>query len=107
VSRNQVGKPHGDQVLKIPVDDIRALGILPRDIEVLGVIYPDASWVPETKNFVFLHIRCAYAFDRPEGQQLAIEKLYDFYERYISIGRDWAAKLENDLSLYLQTGFVR
>jgi hypothetical protein len=105
VSRNQVGHPHGEQVIKVSTNEVRALGILPRDVEVLAVVNPpdNACWIPESKNFLYLHIRSTISFDRSDNAPLVIEPLFEFYDRYIAIRRDWASKLENDLSFYMQT----
>jgi hypothetical protein len=107
VSRNQIGHPHGEQVIKVSIDEVRALGILPRDVEILGVVSPpeNACWIPESKNHLFLHIRSTISFDRVDNAPLCIERLFEFYERYISIRRDWASKLEQDMARYQQTGF--
>ena len=109
MSRNQVGHPHGEQVIKVHIDEVRALGILPRDVEIIGVVSPpdNACWIPESKNHLFLHIRSTISFDRTDGAPLTIEKLFEFYDRYIAIRRDWANKLESDIALYIQTGIVR
>jgi hypothetical protein len=96
-----------EQVIKIHKDDIRALGILPRDVEVITSIVPEgAEWVPDTKDYVFLHIKSSVSFERPPKAPLCIEGIYDFYDRYISLRRDWAAKLEQDLGLFSQTGCI-
>jgi hypothetical protein len=109
MSRNIVGHPHGDQVIKVAMNEVRALGIMPRDVEILGIISPPANacWIPESTNHMYLHIRSTISFDRTEGTPLTIETLFEFYDRYISIRRDWAAKLESDLNFYGQSGLVR
>lgn len=108
MSRHRVNHPQGDQVLKVHVDEVRGLGLLPRDVEILGVVTPPAhsEWVPEAKQYVFLHIRSPICFDRADNSPLTIETLYEFYDRYISINRDWSNRLESDLSLYRQSGKI-
>ena len=105
MSRNHAGHPHGDQVLKVHRTEIRALGFLPRDIEVLGAVEPGrlnsmSDWVPEKAEYLYLHVKGAICFDRQEGSPLCIEKLFDFYDRYRSLKTDWVQKLERDLSIY-------
>src|ERR1700677_3372945 len=110
MSRNQINHPYGEQVLRVEPKDGRALGIMPRDVEIVAAIASPADssfWTPERRECLYLHIRCTIAFDRPEKSPLTIEDLFDFYQRYISIRRDWASKLEADLSFYQQTGFGR
>jgi hypothetical protein len=112
MSRNQVNRPHGEQVIKIAMDDVRALGILPRDVEVMRAISSSEAslnntWIPESQNFLYLHITSTISFDRPDNSPLCIETLFDFYARYISLRRDWASKLENDMAFFTQTGVIR
>lgn len=96
-----------EQVIKIHRDDIRALGILPRDVTVIAAVIPEGSeWTPENKEFVFLHIQSSVCMVRPPRSALCIEDIYEFYDRYISLRRDWATKLEQDLSMFSQTGMV-
>jgi hypothetical protein len=96
-----------EQVIKVHKDDIRALGILPRDVEVVAVIVPDnSSWTPEVKEYLFLHIKSTVSFERPPRSPLCIEGIYDFYDRYINLRRDWATKLEHDLGFFSQTGIM-
>jgi hypothetical protein len=100
-------KENQEQVIKIHRDDIRALGILPRDVEVIAAIVPEnAGWVPEATEYLFLHIKSSVSFVRPPRSALCIEDIYDFYTRYIELRRDWATKLEQDLSLFSQTGIM-
>jgi hypothetical protein len=111
VSRNQVGHPHGEQILKVAMDEIRALGILPRDVEVLGFVSPieannNACWIPEARHFLYVHIKSTISFDRPENSPLCIERLFEFYDRYIAIRRDWANKLESDMARLTQLGTI-
>jgi hypothetical protein len=105
MSRNRVNHPYGDQVLKVHRSEVRALGFLPRDIEVLGAVEPGrlnsmSDWVPEKAEYLYLHVKGAVCFDRADGTPLCIEKLFDFYDRYISLRSDWTQQLEHEMSKY-------
>jgi len=105
MSHNVVNSPQGEQVIKVRPKDIRALGLMPRDVEVIGSIVaePQSLWVPETERYVYLHIRSTVSFSRPERAPLCIEDLFEFYNRYISLRRDWAAQLEQELAFFSQS----
>lgn len=103
MSRNRPGFPHGDQVIKVAVGEIRALGFLPRDVQVLGTIKPapESVWIPYTDTqYLYLHITSATCFDRPEGTPLCIEPLFEFYERYATLKTALVADLNHWLSVY-------
>jgi hypothetical protein len=107
VSRNKPGHPNGEQIVKVHCDEIRALGFMPRDVEVIGFVNPLKmtemnQWVPESPQYCFLHIKSTVSFDRPDRSPLCIEELMAFYERYISVRRDWSSQLEQELSLWQQ-----
>lgn len=110
MSRNQVGHPNGDQLIKVHKDEIRALGLMPRDVEVLGFMTPQEAgvlhWNDEARDYCFVHIKSTISFDRSPKAALTIEDLMAFYERYISIRKGWANDLEQDLGFYGQTGLL-
>lgn len=103
MSRNSIGFPHGDQALKVRMDEVRALGFLPRDVEIVGVINAESAnpWVPKSDTtYLYLHIRGAICFDRPDGAALCIEPLFDFYDRYATLKTAWVSDLNHALSAY-------
>ena len=108
MSHNEVNSPQGEQVVKVRPRDIRALGLMPRDVEVIGSIVaePHSQWVPEAERFVYLHIKSTVSFSRPERSPLCIEDLFEFYNRYISLRRDWATQLEQELAFFSQSAQV-
>jgi hypothetical protein len=75
---------------------------MPRDVEFIGWVEPprESAYVPEAKDFIYLHIKSAVCFDRPEGAALCIEPVFDFYERYLSCRKQWSSELESAMSMY-------
>jgi hypothetical protein len=108
MSHNEVNSPLGEQVVKVRPRDVRALGLMPRDVEVIGSIVAEAHspWVPEPERYVYLHIKSTVSFSRPDRAPLCIEDLFEFYQRYIDLRRDWATQLEQELAFFSQTGQV-
>jgi hypothetical protein len=101
MSRNVPGHPHGEQVVKVRLDEIRALGFMPRDVEVVGLITPpEQQWVPREERFIFLHIRSTVSPTRPEGSPLTIDGLLSFYDTYISLRQKWVSDLGLAMSVY-------
>jgi hypothetical protein len=102
LTMNTPGHPHGEEVVKVRVDEIRALGFMPRDVEVVGFITQEKQdrWVPEGERYLYLHIKSTISPSRPEGTPLYIDKLLSFYDRYASLRSDWANKLNSDLAMY-------
>jgi hypothetical protein len=103
MTENAVNSPLGEQIVKVHVRDIRALGLMPRDVEVICSI---VGVLPEAELYVYLHIKSTVSFSRQEGERLCIEDLFEFYNRYISLRRDWSFKLEQELAFFSQSNEV-
>lgn len=88
MTMNRIGYPYGEQVVKVRMDEIRALGFMPRDVEIVGVINaePANPWVPKSDTtYLYLHIKSTVSFSRPDQAPLCIEPLFDFYDRYMEL----------------------
>jgi len=105
MSDNEVNHPYGEQIVKIRPSELRVLGLMPRDVEIVGAIAPppETIWIPEGAKFAYFHIKSTVSFGRPLGAPLCIEDVYEFFNRYITLRREWASSLELDLALFSQT----
>ena len=90
-----------EQIVRVRLDSLRALGFLPRDVEVLAVVCP----TPGVTD-LHLHIACSIAFSHPPNTPLIIESLLDFYDRYIALRRQWSDDLASQLAAYQSTGGI-
>jgi hypothetical protein len=96
----------GEQLIEVTADEIRMLGKLPVEVEVLGFqtlqeargfqIYGAAKKTRyQSPPVVYVHIRSGWAVKVCDDRQpLTIEKFYDFMSRW----RDLAGKELNGLS---------
>lgn len=88
----------GEEALRIPLADMRLLGELPADVEVVRVLPPPRAlsgmeygtdWIAGDKSFpdLFLHIRHRFCVRAPPGTQLCYGYLQHFLERYNDLKR--------------------
>jgi len=107
MSRNSVNHPYGDQLLKVAIDEVRGLGLMPRDVEILGFLTPQEAgvnyWNDEAHSYCYVHIKCSISFDRSSKAPLCIEPLFAFYDRYVNLRKAWADDLASDVAFYNQT----
>lgn len=79
----------GDQVISLPLKDLRRLAEVPPDVEFIRTLQApsrrdyDATWyLPEIENQAFFHIRHRFCFRCQPGQVLCWERFDDFLARY-------------------------
>jgi hypothetical protein len=72
----------GDQVVCVLLKDIRDLGKLPLDVEIVKIIAgsDQERWIHPER--LFMHIRHRFCIRHHESAPLCIERLNEFLERY-------------------------
>ncbi len=92
----------GEEALRVRLEDVRLLGELPADVEVVRVLPPallggkgyGTEWVAGDRPFpeLFLHIKHRYCVRCPAGSPLMYDYLQNFLRRYAEIKADEDSK---------------